>query len=156
MSFSQQPAVKKDTENSAAVTSLRTFVRSGAFIHFLIISEWKTKEWHFKIRDPKVNDFKSIILLTNDWDMEIKHGIPYPQDIVHELTGVQYTISMADNIYSFKRPLTNHFLQTFIPSMMLSMISASSVFIPSEIVPGRMALSITSFLSLISLFNGAR
>merc|ERR1712228_586518 len=39
---------------------------------------------------------------------------------------------------------------------MLSVVSASSVFIPSEIVPGRMALCITSFLSLISLFNGAR
>jgi hypothetical protein len=120
------------------------------------ISEWKTKEWHFKTRDPKENDFKSIILLTSDWDMEINHGIPYPQDFVHELTGVQYTISWADNIYLFNRPLTNHFLQTFIPSMMLSVVSASSVFIPSEIVPGRMALSITSFLSLISLFNGAR
>ena len=103
-----------------------------------------------------MNEFNSVTLLTNDWDMEVKYGIPYLHDLVNELTGVQYTISWADNIYSFKRPLTNHFLQTFIPSMMLSVVSASSVFIPSEIVPGRMALSITSFLSLISLFNGAR
>ena len=32
MSFSQLPAVKKDIENGAAVRSLRTFVRSSAFI----------------------------------------------------------------------------------------------------------------------------
>ena len=31
VSFSQLPAVRKDTENGAAVTSLRTLVRSSAF-----------------------------------------------------------------------------------------------------------------------------
>ena len=31
VSFSQLPAVKKDTENGAVVTSLRTFIRSSAF-----------------------------------------------------------------------------------------------------------------------------
>ena len=31
MSFSQLPAVKKNTENGAAVTSLRTFVSSNDF-----------------------------------------------------------------------------------------------------------------------------
>jgi hypothetical protein len=122
----------------------------------LIISEWRTDEWHFKNRNPKVNDFNSITLLTNDWDMEVNYGIPYQYNIELESTGVQYKISFAENVYLLKRPLTNHFLQTFIPSMMLSVISSASVFIPLEIVPGRMALSITSFLSLISLFNGAR
>ena len=122
----------------------------------LIISEWRTDEWHFKSRNPKVNEFNSITLLANDWYMEVIYGKPYPYDLEHELTGVQYTMSIAENVYLLKRPLTNHFLQTFIPSMMLSIVSASSVFIPLEIVPGRMALSITTFLSLISLFNGAR
>ena len=55
-----------------------------------------------------------------------------------------------------KRALTGHFLQTFLPSMMLCTVSTGSIFIPSHIVPGRMGLAITSFLSLISLFNGAR
>ena len=31
VSFSQLPAVKKDTKNGAAVTSLRTLIRSSAF-----------------------------------------------------------------------------------------------------------------------------
>ena len=57
--------------------------------------------------------------------------------------------------YNLKRPVANHFLQTFIPSMMISLTSAASVFIPSD-NPGRMGMVITSFLSLVSLFNGAR
>ena len=63
---------------------------------------------------------------------------------------------MMVNIYEFKRPLGNHFLQTFIPSMMLIWASAASVFIPSNIVPGRMGLCVATFLSLVTLFNGAR
>ena len=57
--------------------------------------------------------------------------------------------------YNLKRPVANHFLQTFIPSMMISLTSAASVFIPSD-NNGRMGMVITSFLSLVSLFNGAR
>ena len=58
--------------------------------------------------------------------------------------------------FELQRIVTNHWLQTFIPSMMLCMASAASVFIPPDVVPGRMGICITSFLSLISLFNGAR
>ena len=95
-------------------------------------------------------------ILTNDWDLELIYGEPYTTSVIEEASGISVEVSMADNIYLFKRPLANHFLQTFIPSMMLSVASASSIFIPSDIVPGRMSLCITSFLSLISLFNGAR
>ena len=57
--------------------------------------------------------------------------------------------------YNLKRPVANHFLQTFIPSMMISLTSAASVFIPSD-YNGRMGMLVSSFLSLVSLFNGAR
>ena len=63
---------------------------------------------------------------------------------------------MAMDELFLRRQLGNHLLQSFIPSMMLSVTSAASVYIPSDIVPGRMGLCVTSFLSLISLFNGAR
>ena len=63
---------------------------------------------------------------------------------------------MAVTEYVFERPLGHHILQTFIPSMMLSLASAASVFIPADVVPGRMGLCITAFLSKIALFNGAR
>ena len=66
----------------------------------LIISEWRTDEWHFKSRNPKVNEFNSITLLTNDWNMEVIYGIPYPYDLEDELTGVLYRISFAENVYA--------------------------------------------------------
>ena len=84
------------------------------------------------------------------------YGTPFPVNFEVEVFDIEYDGHFMENTYLFRRPLTNHFLQTFIPSMMLSVASASSVFIPSDVVPGRMALCITSFLSLISLFNGAR
>ena len=37
VSFFQLPAVKKDTENWAAVTSLRTFINSSAFKTYLFL-----------------------------------------------------------------------------------------------------------------------
>ena len=117
----------------------------------LDISEWKTPQWHFI-----VNRFNSVNLFTNDWEVKVTYGKPFQHSMIHEATGINQTISMAKNIYLFRRPLTNHLLQTFIPSFMLSLASASSVFIPSHIVPGRMALCITTFLSIITLFNGAR
>ena len=43
VSFSQLPAVKKDTKNGAAVTSLRTFIRSSAFSIYLV------RFWIFEI-----------------------------------------------------------------------------------------------------------
>ena len=64
--------------------------------------------------------------------------------------------TMVFTHFKFTRPLGNHFLQTFIPSIMLSYASAASVFIPPKAVPGRMGLCVTTLLSLITLFNGAR
>ena len=58
--------------------------------------------------------------------------------------------------FNFARIATNHLMHTFFPSTMLCMGSIMSVFVPSDLVPGRMGLCITSFLSMISLFNGAR
>lgn len=57
---------------------------------------------------------------------------------------------------SFNRIYTNHILHTYIPSVMLCLGSCLSVFVPSDLVPGRMGLCVTTFLSIISLFNGAR
>ena len=104
----------------------------------------------------KASGFNQTNLLAKDWDVDVTYGSPYPVKIEMEEFGVEFDLYFMVNTYLFKRPLTNHFLQTFIPSMMLSIASASSVFIPSDVVPGRMALCISSFLSLISLFNGAR
>jgi hypothetical protein len=56
----------------------------------------------------------------------------------------------------FERVVGTFVFQVYMPSMLLCLVATASVFIPSDIVPGRMALCVTTFLSLIALFNGAR
>ena len=56
----------------------------------------------------------------------------------------------------FERQLQGYFWQAYVPSFLLSIFGALSVYIPSDIVPGRMVLSMTSFLSLIGLFGSLR
>ena len=65
-------------------------------------------------------------------------------------------VTLATTEYTFTRIVGNHFFEIFIPSMMLNLASAASVFIPPHRVPGRMGVCITTFLTLITLFNGAR
>ncbi len=55
-----------------------------------------------------------------------------------------------------RRVFTYHLMQTFLPSIMISLGSVASVFIAPNLVPGRMGLCITACLSMISLFNGSR
>ena len=74
--------------------------------------------------------------------------------IAHFFSLVNCTSSIT--FYKLTRPLENHFLQTFTPSIMFSYASAASVFIPHKNTPGRMALCVTTLLSLVTLFNGAR
>lgn len=66
-----------------------------------------------------------------------------------ELNGVRFSV-ILERVYS------NHILHTYIPSLMLCIASTCSLFIPSDLIPGRMGLCITTFLSIISLFNGAK
>ena len=73
---------------------------------------------------------------------------------IKDYKNVNHSVVQVEMFLS--RIVTSHILQTFLPSLKLCIISTGSVFIPSHIVPGRMGLAITSFLSLISLFNGAR
>jgi len=112
---------------------------------------WNTPYYHFKASVSNQTN-----LLSKDWDVDITYGTPIPISMELEVFDIEFNGYFIYNTYLFRRPLTNHFLQTFIPSMMLSIASASSVFIPPDVVPARMSLCITSFLSLISLFNGAR
>ena len=57
---------------------------------------------------------------------------------------------------TIKRQLQGYFWQVYGPSFLLSLFGAFSVYVPSDIVPGRMVLSMTSFLALIGLFGSAR
>ena len=55
-----------------------------------------------------------------------------------------------------KRKTSNHILHTFVPSIMLSIASGTSIYIPCEHMPARMGLSVTTCLSMITLFVGAQ
>ena len=56
----------------------------------------------------------------------------------------------------FVRLFTVYIWQVFMPSLLLCIVSTLSTFIPSHLVPGRMSLSVTSFLTLVALFTSAR
>ena len=58
--------------------------------------------------------------------------------------------------FQFARLVTIYMWQVFLPSLLLCIASTLSAFIPSHIVPGRMSLSVTSFLALVALFGNAR
>ena len=57
---------------------------------------------------------------------------------------------------TFERILSGHILHVYVPSLMLAVASVTSLFIPPENVPGRMSLSVTSCLSMVTLFVGAK
>ena len=56
----------------------------------------------------------------------------------------------------FSRLISVFMWQIYMPSFLLCIASTLSVYIPSQIVPGRMSLSVTSFLALVALFGNAR
>ena len=91
-------------------------------------------------------------IYTPHWVTEIKTGDNF-------FYFNEFTNENTDGIaieFSFKRVFSIHLMHTFFPSIMIALSSVLSVFVPSDLVPGRMGLCITAFLSMISLFNGAR
>ena len=58
--------------------------------------------------------------------------------------------------FRFKREVSSEVMQTFLPSLMLSIASSSSLYISFDQLPARMGLCATTFLALIALFKGSR
>ena len=56
----------------------------------------------------------------------------------------------------FERKISTHILHEYVPSLMLSIASTASLFIPAECMPARMSLSVTTCLSMITLFVSAK
>ena len=55
-----------------------------------------------------------------------------------------------------QRKTADHLLHTFVPSVMLSIASGTSLYIPQDYMPARMGLSVTTCLSMITLFVSAQ
>ncbi|XP_043203568.1 gamma-aminobutyric acid receptor subunit rho-3-like isoform X1 [Amphibalanus amphitrite] len=70
---------------------------------------------------------------------------------------VDYTLTGALSEVSFEvlltRKVRNSVLSVFVPSFMLIFVSWLSLWVPPELVPGRMVLVITTLLTLTGLFN---
>ena len=84
-----------------------------------------------------------------DWSVQLK-----PNDCPERDEKRQKVCFSVDLI--LKRKTSNHILHVFVPSIMLSIASGTSLFIPSEYMPARMGLSVTTCLSMITLFVNAQ
>ena len=57
--------------------------------------------------------------------------------------------------FRLKRKSLRNLITIYLPSILLSITSALSLYIPKELTPARMSLSITTFLALVTHFRGA-
>ena len=81
-----------------------------------------------------------------DWDIIIKSE---PSESLQE--GEFYAVSIQ-----FKRKIQSHVLHLYIPSLLLCIASAFSLFIPRRQMAARGGLSSTTSLTLITLFVGQK
>ena len=81
-----------------------------------------------------------------DWVIDVKNGIEN-DDFARSGTLV---------VLEFERVKSKHVLHTFIPSILLSIITVLAGIIPSHQSPERTTICVTTFLSMISLFGSAK
>ena len=81
-----------------------------------------------------------------DWKISL-----YPGDCKEHIKEQCFSVDLI-----FERKIATHILHEYVPSLMLSIASTASLFIPSENMPARMSLAVTSCLSMITLFVNAK
>ncbi|XP_015437124.1 PREDICTED: glycine receptor subunit alpha-3 [Dufourea novaeangliae] len=81
--------------------------------------------------------------------------------IVSEET-VDYMLEKSGNYsrlvvyFRFERQIGHHLIQTFAPSMLVVMLSWFSFWLGLDAIPGRVALLVTSMLTLVTMFTGLK
>ena len=92
-----------------------------------------------------------------DWyiSLEVGDGIEVTTIQVPDEAG-KTTLQFLPLDLIFQRKISVHILHLYVPSLMLCIASMASLFIPPDLVPGRMGLSVTSCLSMITLFVAAK
>lgn len=58
--------------------------------------------------------------------------------------------------FRFERQIGHHLIQTFAPSTLVVMLSWFSFWLGLDAIPGRVALSVTSMLTLVTMFTGLK
>ena len=85
-----------------------------------------------------------------DWDISVKTGIE------SDNMDREFVRSGLLVILEFERVKSKHVLHTFVPSILLSIITVLAGIIPSHQTPERTTICVTTFLSMISLFGSAK
>ena len=101
-----------------------------------------------------INDTAPEALHVSGFKVHLSPVVSY--NVTKVVKNKEMTLNGARFSVVLKRVYSNHVLHTYIPSLMLCIASTCSLFVPSDLIPGRMGLCITTFLSIISLFNGAK
>ena len=113
-------------------------------------------KWSVEPQQEILKDFVNIDEASPD-EADIDTEYEYDQDgnIVDYDVDWNYSNGLIIEV-KFVRLFTVYMWQIFLPSLLLCIVSTLSTFIPSHLVPGRMSLSVTSFLTLVALFSSAR
>ena len=113
-------------------------------------------KWSVEPQQEILKDFVNIDEASPD-EADIDTEYEYDQDgnFVDYDEDWNYSNGLTVEI-KFVRLFTVYIWQVFMPSLLLCIVSTLSTFIPSHLVPGRMSLSVTSFLTLVALFTSAR
>ncbi len=56
-------------------------------------------------------------------------------------------------MFEFRRFRRSHIVQTYLPSTLLVLASLASLYVPSDLVPGRMTLCITTTLTVMAMMT---
>ena len=113
-------------------------------------------KWSVEPQQEILKDFVNVDEVTSD-EADIDTEYEYDQD--GNFDGYDEDWDYSDGLIieiKFVRLFTVYMWQVFMPSLLLCIVSTLSTFIPSHLVPGRMSLSVTSFLTLVALFTSAR
>ena len=104
-------------------------------------------KWKYNIEET--SDLK--ILQLPDWDVILEQGTEYEfKNGFHaSSSGLRYKLI-------FQRIKANHVLHTYIPSIMLCVVTIFSGMIPPEKAPEKVTICVTTFLSMIALFGAAK
>ncbi|TRY70557.1 hypothetical protein TCAL_02346 [Tigriopus californicus] len=87
------------------------------------------------VKDKRMGNWNTEIYVEENWDKEIKNYVKI--------------------MFEFKRYTTSFIVQTMIPSILMVLASFGSLWVPSNQIPGRMTLAITTCLTHMSMINGA-
>ncbi|XP_015187731.1 PREDICTED: glycine receptor subunit alpha-2 [Polistes dominula] len=78
------------------------------------------------------------------------------EEITHYMLEKNGNFSRLVVLFRFEREIGHHLIQTFAPSTLVVMLSWFSFWLGLDAIPGRVALLVTSMLTLVTMFTGLK